>query len=235
MQSFEDWLRTQHRPNTIESYLRTVAQFTTWVVGEGMSLDSITASNITAWDVVRYRDYLQEKVQAKPTTVNVALAGITAWVAWAVATGQRPDNPVRAIRRVRDTNTEVAPKGLTDREQTALLREARKTRHPIRDETILWMLLQTGIRVGELCSLVWGDITVGERSGVVQVRQGKGNKARSIPLSLSARQALWRWGSFSQNLAFHEKDEKRWSWGQQHAQTMMQWISLNRHMPIFTS
>src|SRR5205807_2260973 len=35
-----------------------------------------------------------------------------------------------------------------------------------------------------------GDITFGERSGLLLVRAGKGNKVRSVPLNASAREAL---------------------------------------------
>src|SRR5712692_10418768 len=34
------------------------------------------------------------------------------------------------------------------------------------------------------------DITIGERSGLLRVRAGKGNKARSVPLNSSAREAI---------------------------------------------
>lgn len=38
--------------------------------------------------------------------------------------------------------------------------------------------------------LTFEDITLGERSGLIQVRAGKGNKARSVPLNASAREAI---------------------------------------------
>lgn len=52
------------------------------------------------------------------------------------------------------------------------------------------MLLQTGIRLDECSQLALDDIEFGERSGRLKVRQGKGNKARTVPLNASARQAL---------------------------------------------
>jgi site-specific recombinase XerD len=55
---------------------------------------------------------------------------------------------------------------------------------------ILQVLLQTGMRLGECQALTWGDLAIGEKGGVVTIRAGKGNKARTVPLNGSARAAL---------------------------------------------
>jgi integrase/recombinase XerC len=54
----------------------------------------------------------------------------------------------------------------------------------------LQLLLQTGMRLDECSQLTLSDIEFGERSGRVTIRNGKGNKARMVPLNASARQAL---------------------------------------------
>jgi integrase/recombinase XerC len=46
------------------------------------------------------------------------------------------------------------------------------------------------MRLDECSQLTLGDIELGERSGRITIRQGKGNKARVVPLNASARQAL---------------------------------------------
>src|SRR5262249_25580670 len=48
----------------------------------------------------------------------------------------------------------------------------------------------TGIRLSECAALTFEDITFAERSGLLRVRAGKGNKARSVPLNASAREAI---------------------------------------------
>lgn len=77
-----------------------------------------------------------------------------------------------------------APKGPNDKQVSALLREAG------RDYALVRVLLQTGIRIGECASLDHEDITFGERSGSVLIHGGAGNKARSVRLNASARQAV---------------------------------------------
>lgn len=44
--------------------------------------------------------------------------------------------------------------------------------------------------MSECAALTFEDITLGERGGLIQVRAGKGNKARSVPLNASAREAI---------------------------------------------
>jgi integrase len=68
-----------------------------------------------------------------------------------------------------------------------LLREV-ELRQDIRAGAIFSLLLFTGCRVGDLVNLEIPDLTLGERSGTVVFRFGKGNKQRSVPLPLPARQ-----------------------------------------------
>ncbi len=53
--------------------------------------------------------------------------------------------------------------------------------------------MSTGLRVTELCSLLVGDVELGERSGLLTVRYGKGDKRRQLPLNADARRALRAW------------------------------------------
>ena len=71
-----------------------------------------------------------------------------------------------------------------------MLREASRSRHAERDHALVQVLLQTRMRIGECAGLDYGDSAFGERGGSVTIRAGKGNKARTVPLNASARQAL---------------------------------------------
>ncbi len=84
----------------------------------------------------------------------------------------------------------MAPRALANTEVNALLRAAQRSRHPERNYAIVQMLLQTGMRIGECRALTFFDITLGQKSGAVAIRTGKGNKARFVPLNGSVRAAL---------------------------------------------
>jgi integrase/recombinase XerC len=70
-----------------------------------------------------------------------------------------------------------------------LLREI-ELRDDMRAAAVFHLLLYTGCRVGDLVALKLDDLLLGERSGSVVFRFGKGNKQRSVPLALAARKAL---------------------------------------------
>jgi site-specific recombinase XerD len=72
---------------------------------------------------------------------------------------------------------------------------------------------------------------IGERSGTLTVRQGKGNKQRAVPLSQTVRQALWNWLVAAEGLAI--PNVKRWS--KAHADHLMTWIAAHPLRPLFSS
>jgi integrase/recombinase XerC len=73
-----------------------------------------------------------------------------------------------------------------------LLRAAGESSHGLarRNYALVQLMLQTGLRVGEVASLRRRDVVLRERAGTVQVRNGKGLKEREVPLNATARRAL---------------------------------------------
>ncbi len=59
----------------------------------------------------------------------------------------------------------------------------------LRDQTLIILMLHTGLRVHEVCQLKREHLLLNKRSGSVHV-QGKRNKYREVPLNLTARTAL---------------------------------------------
>ena len=62
----------------------------------------------------------------------------------------------------------------------------------MRDRAIVLTLLNTGLRVLELAQLTLPDLTISERKGNLYIREGKGGKARTVPLNGAARNAGFR-------------------------------------------
>lgn len=65
-----------------------------------------------------------------------------------------------------------------------------------RDQAILFVLVDTGLRAMELCSLRIGNVDL--RSGKVEIKHGvlggaKGGKGRTVYLGKASRRALWRY------------------------------------------
>jgi integrase/recombinase XerC len=52
------------------------------------------------------------------------------------------------------------------------------------------LLLNTGLRLQELCALTWREVRVTARTGLLTVTRGTGAKHRQLPLNAEARRAL---------------------------------------------
>lgn len=85
---------------------------------------------------------------------------------------------------------DVLVPSLTQTELRALLEAANRTRDSIRDRAILLLLLDTGLRLGELVRLSVGDVDLIEGRGRVM---GKGAKERVVPIGGRTRRALRAW------------------------------------------
>jgi len=68
------------------------------------------------------------------------------------------------------------------------LKKAMDTCKNKRDKAILLFLVDSGLRRGGLCNLNVGDVDM--QTGLVRVKQGKGNKDRSAVVSPTVRRAL---------------------------------------------
>lgn len=153
--------RSRH---TVRSYRNAILHFLHWYEGEehrALALDDLTPIAL-----IGYRNHLQHIDTKATSTVNTRVAALRAWCAWLHDQGYLPTNPASRLKTV-GRQTQHAPKGLTDRQVNALLREAQRTRYGQRDYALLQMMLQTGMRVSECAALNIEDIAVGERSGSV--------------------------------------------------------------------
>ena len=173
--------------HTVRAYMGAVRGFLSWYRGEEGRLPDL--ADLTPIALLGYRNELQHGRAKSTSTVNTRLAGLRSFCGWLVEHGHLPADPASRLKSV-GRQGPPAPKGLTDRQVNALLREASRSRHPARDYALVQVLLQTGMRIGECAALDYEDVSFGERRGSVSIRAGKGNKARAVPLNASARQAL---------------------------------------------
>lgn len=171
--------------NTIEAYLRDLRLFSEWFLSSNG--EEMTPQGIAPIDVKEYKGYLLQVKLLKPASVNRKLASISAFCEWARNEHLIEANPTEGIGNVQEV--ELAPRWLTRKEQYALLRAVQKEGNP-RDETVVMLLLHTGLRVSEASSLQLSDIEISERKGQLTVRDGKGGKHRVIPLNADVRKAL---------------------------------------------
>lgn len=198
LECFEKYIRETDRGKSARSYLGDVKRFAQWSLKKYGNFNIHAASPL---DLVEYRAYLQEYggrkgTGAAPATVNRALVSLKIFFAWLKKEGQIRDNPVEDIKPVA-VAAAPAPKWLDRSQQVRLMRAVRNA-GSARDEAMIGLMLHSGLRVGELCSLKREDIQLSARGGQVAVT-GKGNKYREVPLNSTIRKILDRW--FTENPA----------------------------------
>jgi len=188
LDEFVDHLRGQGTSDhTIRAYRGDVAAFAAWMrLRTGVPFDPAA---VVAIDVADYRRALAPALA--PATVNRKLAALRTFFRWARQQGLATYDPAEDVRGI-STQANRAPKAISRTEQAALVRAAQHTGRPAREvlaRSLLVLLLQTGLRIQELCSLRGGHLDLGERKGAITVL-GKDLKQRLVPCNADARAAL---------------------------------------------
>ena len=119
--------------------------------------------------------------------MNRASVGPRRLLGHLVASGAISGNPAEFVKELRRMPT--VPQGLSTGEVRKILREI-ELRQDIRAGAAIGLMLHAGLRASEVIGLELDDITISPRSGQVVCRHGKGNKQRTIPLSVEARRVL---------------------------------------------
>lgn len=175
---------------TIRNYLSDLRHFAAWCEStwkQGREEDlSFTPEKVTTPTMTDYRTYLQLVLHLKPNSVNRSLISLKRYFAWLLSTAQTKSDPAKVVKLVGE---EVStPRHLDDQEEQALVAAVTQMGN-LRDRAIIVLMLHTGLRARELCTLTCAQVKVGKRSGMILVL-GKRNKQREIPLNATARAAL---------------------------------------------
>jgi site-specific recombinase XerD len=174
---------------TRSAYNYDLQKFNQWFEeSKGYSLE---LEKLSAIDLLNYRQFLLNVRGLKPATINRALEALRKFCRWAYQHKLLKKDVSASLKPVRFTRNRQ-PAGLVEPEVHALLRVAGETQYGLaaRNYALVQMMLQTGLRVGEVAALKIRDVTVRERTGSVIVRQGKGLKEREVPLNATVRRAL---------------------------------------------
>lgn len=180
----------ERTPVTIKNYLCDLEYFVKWF--EQKTSTSWSPDLITPTDLRDYKHYLTEVLLNKPSTVNRKLSSLKSFLNWALKEELLRDDRIPHVPQpIKEAL--LGPQWLDRHSQHALLRKVEAGKNQ-RDITIIKLLLNTGLRVSELCDLMWSDVKITTRKGNLTVRSGKGVKRREIPLNKDARDVLEQFG-----------------------------------------
>lgn len=89
------------------------------------------------------------------------------------------DDPLRNLRRVKIAKRLRQP--FTQTELVALWGACKQSAYPVRDEALFLLLLDTGMRIGEACTLTLDRVRLDQRLVIVG-DEGKGRRERLVPI-----------------------------------------------------
>jgi integrase/recombinase XerC/integrase/recombinase XerD len=142
-------------------------------------------------DIQTVRQFVisQQERGLSPYTVQGKVRALKAFASWLLREGYTSDNLLSSYKLPRVPVNLIEP--LTNTEIDQLV----KYQNPLnavgcRNIAILITMLDTGIRLSELCNLQFEDTHI--EDGYLKV-MGKGSKERIVPIGASAQKMLWRY------------------------------------------
>lgn len=195
---YQIWLEDQNKsPFTVRGYIRDVEQFQQWC---GSSDESFPVNALSEDKVRSYKSHLLNGHHAKPRTFNRKLAALRSFVEWLQDAGVLDRDPLRGINMVHEERRRprwITPKEKKslDRTVSAIVGKARDDHDrllAIRDRAIYFLLVNTGIRLAEVCALEMPDIKLSSSRGSLRLRNNS-LKKRVVPLNVQSREALRSW------------------------------------------
>lgn len=182
-EKFSNFLKNQNKASaTIVAYSKDIAQFV-----EYLNKKQITqVTSVTPEHIEGFKEYLSLN---KYTTKSISrkLNSIKTFFRWLKSEGLIEQDPAATIPHPK---YEVSPPQILSKMEYRALRDA--ARDDPRTAAIIELLLQTGMRIGELARLEMNDITDKE----VKIRPYESHAQRTAPLNQAAKKALERWFNF---------------------------------------
>jgi integrase/recombinase XerD len=179
--------------HTIADYTNTFRKFQAFL-GEDAPIAEVTTDQVRA--------FLASLQVSNKTALNYH-TGLSALWTWAEGEGLVEHHILHRVDRPRSEKPAIKP--FTKADIEAMLKACDHSRPyarpgkrecvhsrptALRDRAIILLLVDTGVRASELCTLTAGNTDLKNRRITVD---GKGSKERIIPFSARTAQAIWRY------------------------------------------
>lgn len=183
--------------NTVNDYSHTYRRFAEFIGDQ--PVDKITALHIN-----QFLNQTKERNDLSDKTVKNMWIALSSFFTWAKTELNVP-HPIqkqikipKATKPVIQEYTQVEVKAMLhcceyNSSWSSSTGKTSRSRRPTakRDQAIICLLVETGIRASELCDLDIQDYD--QNRGQIYIRHGKGNKQRMIYIADAAKRYLWRY------------------------------------------
>ncbi|MGL5383159.1 MAG: tyrosine recombinase XerC [Culicoidibacterales bacterium] len=202
LQQFLRYLQVEKRysPHTLVAYERDITHFLNWLKREQQTLESVSYQ-----DFRRYLVELFQKRYAKKTFVR-KISALKSLYRYLLREQLITQNPIEHVALPK--NDQRLPHFLYETEiDTWLEHKVSSGTLDSRNHALFELLYASGLRVSELCELDVADLDFAQQR--VHVRDGKGSKARFVPMGSFAIEALQTYLQTSRPLLLKHKTTER--------------------------
>jgi integrase/recombinase XerD len=181
------WLRAlraeRKSPATIALYDRGVRAFLAWCSNAGVDpvLDRATVATFTADLLAQGRE---------PTTARAYQLAVRLFTTWLVAEEELAADPLVGLKPPK-LDTKVTPVLSTEQVKALVAACQGKTFRDRRDEALVRLMVETGLRAGEAVALTLDDVDLD--AGMATIRRGKGGKGRRVAFGPQTAHAIDRY------------------------------------------
>ena len=185
-EKFLEYLKGKDRANaTIIAYAKDIEQ----LIEHAEAAGKVSPTNIEKDDLTGFIQKLEDE-NYTPKSVSRKINAVRTYFKFLKEAGLVGDDPSTTLTHPK---IEITPPRILSKMEYRALRDA--CRQGVRISAVVELLLQTGIRIGELRRLKLPDIEFGENDKPGQIRidpWGK-NPERRVPLNKPAQEALKRY------------------------------------------
>lgn len=179
---------------TQQGYKRRLLPFVTWCEEQGLTLEQLIPRHIRAYTGVISQRRGQKGDTLTASTVALYVQTVKQFLSWCLK--EEDEDFMIAPKLVSRIQLPKADQTVietfTPEHLDAFFRAAEKRLFPVRDKAILCLLIDTGIRAGELVGLRLDCIWLDADDSYIKVT-GKGRKEREVAVGRTARLALRRY------------------------------------------
>lgn len=184
VQEFLGHLQVERRASahTLDAYRRDLEALSGWADAQGSQPEGLDAEHLRQFIAAEHRRGLA------PKSLQRRLSACRSFYAWLLKHHRIEVSPAATLKAPKAPRK--LPQVLDADEAVQLVELPTDAPLGLRDRALLELFYSSGLRLSELCALVWRDLDFA--TGLVNVL-GKGNRQRRVPFGRHAREALHGW------------------------------------------
>ena len=201
--ALKDYLLYHHIEGSTEATVKFYAKELRLFLQDLQNIDAAceTLADLSPLHVLQHLGHMKER-GLKPRSIRTRWQAITTWLNWCVEWKLIESSPANQIKAPKVPKTRKP--FLTEQQFAAMLDLCPlNTFAGARRQTMLWMMVTTGIRRNEMWMLKKEDLDWD--TSVIRVIHGKGQKERQIPFDRQCQRAMLRYMQ-------QRRDSLDWVW-----------------------